>query len=247
MRSGHLTPHFPLLYAWKGPSRHCGGACVVRDVRHDGDRCMRGARRGRACERGAGDGLAACAWAATGAGHAGHSPAPPGALGAGETREGAAVNPFLADLKLVAPRQSARGLPRRTGAVPAERGTPPIGAGRTTPQLPWEPELPARPGACFLPPPPSLPPTSCSFCSSVVLRQCASRPWSLGKGAGVSEAGACVTQASAGSLGRNRPCSPIPAHVTHPSRLSPSVSQAPGEGAPGSETPSRPWGLRTKF
>lgn len=35
-----------------GPSRRCGGACVVRDVRHDGGRCVRGARRDRACERG---------------------------------------------------------------------------------------------------------------------------------------------------------------------------------------------------
>lgn len=33
----------------------------------------------------------------------GIAPPPPQALGAGETWEGAAVNPFLPDLKLVAP------------------------------------------------------------------------------------------------------------------------------------------------
>ena len=36
----------------RAPSPRCGGACVVRDVRHDGDRCVRGALRGRACEHG---------------------------------------------------------------------------------------------------------------------------------------------------------------------------------------------------
>lgn len=55
VRSGHHPPHVPLLYAGRSPSPRCGGACVVRDVRHDGGRCMREARRGRACERGAGE------------------------------------------------------------------------------------------------------------------------------------------------------------------------------------------------
>lgn len=36
--------------------------------------------------------------------------------------------------------------------------------------------------------------------------------------------------------------------VTHPSRLSPCVTQALGEGAADSETPpSRQWGLRTEY
>lgn len=64
--------------------------------------------------------LAACAraWAVAWAGRAearGAGPAPPRQRlwGAGETREGAAVNPFLPDPKLLAPRPRARGLPQR--------------------------------------------------------------------------------------------------------------------------------------
>lgn len=50
--AGMLGTLEPAALCWKGPSLRCGGACVVRDVRHDGGHCVRGARRGRACERG---------------------------------------------------------------------------------------------------------------------------------------------------------------------------------------------------
>ena len=65
------------------------------------------------------DELAACARTGADGGRTGH-----GTWGAGETQEGPTVNPFLPDLKLTAPRRSARGLPRGLGAVPAEGRNP---------------------------------------------------------------------------------------------------------------------------
>jgi hypothetical protein len=153
----------------EGPSPSCGGACVVRDVRHDGGRCVRGARRGRACELRAG-GWAGCLRAtvrarARGGGRGGwacedaRGPAPPrpGVWPAGETREGAAVNPFLPDLKLGASGPSARGLPQHVAGGQSWLGEDPSREQRAPPRLPWKPELPAQPGACF-PPLPALPP-----------------------------------------------------------------------------------------
>lgn len=35
MRRRHEAQH-PRALSWEGPSRRCGGACVVRDVRNDG-------------------------------------------------------------------------------------------------------------------------------------------------------------------------------------------------------------------
>lgn len=125
MRRRHQVWH-PEALSWDGSSPRCGGACVVRDVRNDGVAvCVEpdAVVRARAGSRGWVSCVRACV-GGCGGGALGALSRPTLAWGTDETQEGAAVNPFLPDLKLVGSRRCARGLPRRLGAVPARRGTP---------------------------------------------------------------------------------------------------------------------------
>lgn len=111
----------PAALCWEGALPGCGGACVVRDVRHDGDRCVRGARRGRACERGR-RGRAECARAGATAAARGASPGPTHPrLGLGARVRPGRAPPLTPSCptRNSRPLDGAQGLPPRLGPVPA--------------------------------------------------------------------------------------------------------------------------------
>jgi hypothetical protein len=83
--------------------------------------------RARARARGGGRGGWACEDAR------GPAPPRPGVWPAGETREGAAVNPFLPDLKLGASGPSARGLPQHVAGGQSWLGEDPSREQRAPP------------------------------------------------------------------------------------------------------------------